>query len=216
MKPFQILLLFGIAVSALTGFKLNHDSAEPIRTTGRDLSEYEVQFTHTGYTLIHGTLEDCEIRSNGKVILKGRLSGEENVGRYDPILYTGILDLDINMDICSAERTASGEDKLCAMTVKGNGRVKTELELDTAGRRAYIKFSYDSTTNGRFQKSVIGTCDQPQQAEEEYMTPNETIAAIFNGRDLPMLITHRTLRVGTYVERDGRNVTEVKVIRKLR
>jgi hypothetical protein len=62
--------------------------------------------------------------------------------------------------------------------VKGKGRVYTELELDNAGRRAYIKISYDSTRNGRFEKTVFGTCDQPQMAEEEYMTPNETIATI--------------------------------------
>lgn len=91
-----------------------------------------------------------------------------------------------------------------------------ELTIDTAGRRAYIKFTYDSTTHGRFQKSVGGTCDQAQQAEEEFMTPNETIAAIFNGRDLPMLTTQRTLRVGRFVESDGGNQTVVEVLRKVR
>jgi hypothetical protein len=101
------------------------------------------------------------------------------------------------------------------MTVTGKGWVYTELELDTAGRSAYIKISYDSTRNGRFQKSVIGTCDQPQMAEEKHMVPNETIATIFNGRDLPMLVTQRTLRVGSYVETDGGNKTEVNIIRKI-
>jgi hypothetical protein len=47
------------------------------------------------------------------------------------------------------------------------------------------------------------------------MTPNETGAVIFNGRDLPML-TRRTLRVGTYVEKPGDHETVVEVLRKVR
>lgn len=216
MKPIPIFFPVIASVSLLTGFKHNYDSQDSIHILRHDIAEYEVRFTHTGYTLLHGTLEDCGIRSNGKVVLKGRLTGAEDVGRYDPILYTGVLDLTIDMDICSAMRMSNGEDKLCGLTVTGNGRVATKLELDTAGRSAYIKFSYDSTVHGSFRKSVGGTCDQPQQAEEEYMTPNRTIASIFNGRDLPMLIMHKTLRVGRYVEREGQNETVVEVIRKIR
>jgi hypothetical protein len=216
MKSIQIVYLCIISFFLLTGFKLYYNPVESIYTAGDNLAEYEVRFTHTGYMLFYGTLEDCPINPSGKVVLKGRLSGAENVGRYDPIHYTGVLALEINIDICSAKRASNGEDKLCGMTVKGRGRVYTELELDTAGRSAYIKISYDSTRNGRFEKTVFGTCDQEQMAEEEYMTPNETIAAIFNGRDLPKLINHRTLRVGRYIERDGGNETLVEVIRKIR
>ncbi len=213
MKTNQMMLLFFTIGFLLSSFRFN--LVESNKVANNQSAEYEVVFTHTGHVLLHGTLEDCPINPSGKVVLKGRLSGVENVGRYDPILYTGVLELDINIDICSAMRASNGEDKLCGMTVKGNGRVYTELELDTAGRSAYIKISYDSTRNGRFQKSVIGTCDQPQMVEEEFMTPNETIATIFNGRDLPMLSTMRTLRVGTYVEREGRNETVVTIIKKI-
>ena len=214
MKSKQIVPLLIAILFLLPGFKLKNDSIESTRTDGNQLSVYEVNFTHTGHALLHGTLEDCPINPSGKVVLKGKLSGIENVSRNDdPILYTGVLTLEINIDICSAMRASNGEDKLCGMTVTGKGLVFTELELDTAGRRAYIKISYDPTRNGRFEKSVIGTCDQPQMVEEENMIPNETIATIFNGRDLPMLLTNRTLKPGTYTETDGGNKTVVTIRR---
>jgi hypothetical protein len=115
MKPMQIVLLFIAMIFLLSGFKLKYDSIETTIKAGNQLAVYEVNFTHTGYTLIHGTLKDCPINPSGKVVLKGKLSGEENVGRYDPILYTGVLDLEINIDICSAMRASNGEDKLCGM-----------------------------------------------------------------------------------------------------
>jgi hypothetical protein len=93
--------------------------------------------------------------------------------------------------------------------------VRTELEIDPDergnARSAYIKFAYDSTL-GTFTKSVGGTCDQQQQAEEEYMVPNKTIASIFNGSDLPML-TERMLRIGRYVDRGDEGETVVEVLR---
>ncbi len=178
-------------------------------------SVYEVRLVHTGYTSFNGTPDDCPIRSNGTVTLSGQLSGDENTGPDDPILYTGVLNMEIDMDICSVKRMANGEDKVCGMTVRGSGRVYTELELDTTSGGGYIKIRHDSTAHGRFQKSVGGTCDQPQQAEEEYMVPNKTIASIFNGRSLPMLL-HRTLRVGRYTETEDQNKTVVEVIRKIR
>lgn len=217
MKKFRIPALFIISVSLFTGFKQDN---YPQELKVSNLSSYEVRFTHTGYIALHGTLESCPIRSNGKVILTGTLSGAENVdpdNPDDPVLYTGVLDLNIDMDICSVKRMANGEDRICGMTVIGNGRVRTEVEVSnpsTTNQVAYIKINYDSTL-GRFQKSVGGTCDQPQQAEEEYMIPNETIASIFNGRDLPML-RNRTLIVGRYEERDGLHVTVVEVIRRVR
>ena len=206
MKPITLLFVFITLVSILTGFKRQ----APL------VAKYEVRFTHTGYTLIHGTLNDCQIRSNGRVILKGELSGFEEGKRWDPVLYTGILDLDIDMDICSAKRLANGEDKLCGMRVTGSGKVAVQLELSdsSTNQTSYIKITYDSTIHGSFRRSVQGDCDHGQMVEEEKMVPNETIATIFNGRDLPML-TARTLRVGRYLETDGGNETVVEVLRKI-
>ena len=91
---------------------------------------YEVRFTHTGYTSFAGSPADCPIRSNGKVVLTGLLSGAENVGPDDDIRYTGVLDLSIDMDICSVKPGPAGDDyKNCGMTVIGTGAVKAELEI---------------------------------------------------------------------------------------
>ncbi|MGE5108189.1 MAG: hypothetical protein ACM3H8_11635 [Sphingobacteriales bacterium] len=179
-----------------------------------NLTEYEVRITHIGYMILYGSLEDCQIRKDGNVELHGMLSGNENVGPDDPILYTGVLQLSIDMDICSAMRV-NGEDKLCSMTVKGSGPVKTELEIDSSAGYGYIKIKYD-TALGKFQRSVVGTCDHKQLVEEENMVPNESIASIFNGRELRML-TNRTLRVGRrYVERADDNETVIEVLRVIR
>lgn len=208
MKRLLIISLFFMSASYLPVLK------QPA------LSEYEVRFTHTGYTLIHGTLADCQIRSNGKVVLSGILKGEESGDADDPVLYIGNLHLDIDMDICSAKRLANGEDKLCSMRVIGNGTVNVELELSdsSTNQDSYIKINYDPTL-GSFQKSVNGDCDHEQMVEEENMVPNKTIATIFNGRDLPMITTRSLGRLvigRKYIERDGGNETVVEVLRKLK
>ncbi|HET9744431.1 MAG TPA: hypothetical protein VFP97_01895 [Chitinophagaceae bacterium] len=189
-----------------------------ISGSDRKVAEYEVNLTHTGYVAFSGTLQDCPIRSNGKVVLTGFLKGEETVDAADDIIYRGTLQISIDMDICSAKRLANGEDKLCGMTVKGSGPVRAELTIYSDGqdsaRGAYVKFGYDSTL-GIFSRSVVGNCDHKEMVEEEKMVPNETIAAIFNGRELPML-TERKLRPGQFIERDGLHVTVVDVLRKIR
>lgn len=220
-----ILLLFSVPLFFSTGFlkktiivkdKWSHVSTE-LRGNNHienssSFSEYEVQIAYTGYTALYGSPEDCQIRKNGKVVLRGLLSGNENVSRDDPVLYTGVLQLSIDMDICSAMRV-NGEDKLCSMTVKGSGPVKTELEIDPAAGYGYIKIKYDSTL-GKFQRSVVGTCDHTQLVEEEKMVPNETIASIFNGKELPMH-TNRTLRIGRYIDSSDGGETVVEVLRKV-
>src|ERR1041385_4090847 len=65
-----------------------------------NLSVYEVRLTFTGYTTFYGTAADCGIRPNGKVTLSGLLSGAEDTSSDDDIMYTGALQLDIDMDIC--------------------------------------------------------------------------------------------------------------------
>ncbi len=230
MKKNKILLfLFAVSLFFSTGFLKKTNTVEDKwkRNIGADftgisdLSEYEVKFTYTGYTTFYGTPEECPIRKNGEVVLSGSLKGIENVGRYDNILYRGVLQLYINMDICSAKRLPNGEDKLCGMTVTGLGNVMTKLEIFPDGqnnaRSAYIQFEYDSTKHGKFGRSVVGDCDHKQMVEEEKMVPNNTIAAIFNGLELPMLTNNRTLHVGRYAEKNSEGgATIVEVLRKVR
>ena len=193
-----------------SGTTPNANTAGSANSTG-NLSIYEVRLTHTGYTSFAGSPGDCSIRSNGKVVLSGLLVGPENVDLHDDILYTGTLQLDIDIDICSAmtEEAPGGGYPNCGITVVGSGPVKTELEVYFDGRGGYVKIL---NVSGRFSKSLSGSCDQAQINEERAMVPIKTIASIFNGRDLPML-TNRTLRVGRYVETDGQNETVVEVLR---
>lgn len=175
---------------------------------------YEVRLTHTGYTSFTDSPDKCPIRPDGKVVLTGLLFGAENVRADDDIMYTGVLDLVIDMDICSIKPGPRGDDNTnCGMTVLAFGPVNAELEIYFDQRGGYSKFK---STPGDVTKLVYGSCDPAQQSEEEIkLVPDKTIAAIFNGRDLPML-TNRTLQVGRYEERDGENVTVVEVLRKIR
>lgn len=180
-----------------------------------DLAEYEARFTFTGYVPFSGGVANCNVNEKGKVILNGILKGNENTGEDDPVLYTGTLQISINVDICSVKREADGEDKFCTMTVTGSGPVNTELEIDPATGYGYIKIKYHPSL-GKFARSVSGNCDQLQMTEEQKMVPNETVAAIFNGAELPML-KDRTLRKGLYPgHKSAEGETVVEVLRKIR
>jgi hypothetical protein len=211
-KSFLFLFIIPLFLSTSLLKKTNiNDTNNP--------AEYEVRFTFTGYTTLYAGPPDCPVRTNGKVVLGGLLSGIENVNSYDDIVYTGTLQLDINMDICSVKRLSNGEDKFCVMTVTGKGPVKTQLELyfngpgQDSSRGGYININYN-TKLGPFTKSVTGDCDPTETNEEQTMVPNKTIASIFNGAELPMLKT-RTLRKGTYVETGPSGKLEIEVLRKV-
>ena len=190
------------------GGKSKGDSAGSNNT---NRSVYEVRLTCTGYTSLYGSPTDCPIRRNGKVVLSGLVSGAENVDADDDINYRGVLQLDIDMDICSVMRLPSGEDKLCGIWVLGCGEVNTELEIQGDQRGGYVKINGESN---EFIKMAVGDCDNQQLIEEQDMIPNKTIAAIFNGYELPML-TNRTLRVGRYVVTGDGIETVVEVLRKV-
>jgi hypothetical protein len=177
---------------------------------GGGVTVYEVRLTYTGYTSLYGSPAGCPIRTNGKVVLSGLLKGAENVDADDDINYTGVLQLDIDMDICSVKRI-NGEDRLCGIRVLGAGAVKTELEIQSDQRGGYVKIENESH---EFIKMAFGDCDNEQLIEEKDMIPNKTIASIFNGFDLPMLKT-RTLLVGRYDETTDAGKTVVEVLRKL-
>ena len=190
----------------------NSNSSSIGSNINANLSVYEVRLTFTGYTTFYGTAADCGIRPNGKVTLSGLLSGAEDTSSDDDIMYTGALQLDIDMDICSAERLPNGEDRLCGITVLGCGPVKTELEVQFDQRGGYVKIEDESH---EFIKIAVGNCDKSQIMEEQDMIPNKTIASIFNGTPLPML-TNRTLTVGRYVETGTSGEMVVEVLRKIR
>jgi len=179
-----------------------------------NLAIYEVRFTYTGYTTFGGTPTECKIRSNGEVVLYGLLSGYEKVSADDDVVYTGELQLEMDIDICStsAIEDARGGYPLCGMTVLGSGLVNTELDIYYDHRGGYIK-TEDET--GEFTSVVFGSCDQQQKDEEKDMVPNNTISSVFNGTELSKL-TMRTLQVGRYVDLDGGIEIVVEVIRKIR
>lgn len=220
-ETFQVALVYlsgikladsiGIVTIVNDDFKAGNPSAGNIPSG--NLSVYEVRFTYTGYTSFAGSPADCPIRPNGTVVLNGLLTGAEKVPADYDISYEGILQLDMDIDICSVDPGTSGDDaKNCGITVIGSGPVKTELKINFDQRGGYIKTRNES---GGFMKNLSGSCDKAQMDEELNMVPNETIASVFNGTDLPML-TNRTLRVGRYAVSTAEGELVVEVLRKVR
>jgi hypothetical protein len=178
-KEKTIVLLLIVSLVLSTGFikKINpikyKQAYSNLDFKKNNLASYQVQFTFTGFTSLYGPPENCGLFKPDTVTLKGLLSGNENVDRYDPVQY-------------------NGENKFCTMNVTGDGPVNTELEIDTSAGYGYIKINYNSKL-GKFQRAVQGTCDQPQMIEEQNMVPNETIASIFNGLELRIFSQVKTL-----------------------
>jgi hypothetical protein len=195
-------------------------SRSPKFTIGKT-SAYQVSFEYHGYATLGPTLADCHVRRNGRVYLSGILEGLENVSRKDDVFYTGNLWMNINMDICSVERDENADppDRYCYMSVAGLGYVDTELQIDSLDGYAYIKIDCDTA---KFYRNVVGDCFS-QLGGEQQNVPNNSIASIFNGLKLEMLIDVatgsplKTLRKGvySYTDEEG-NVTTVTVARKIR
>lgn len=180
-------------------------------TNGLKESVYEINLTYTGFISDPGTLDNCKIRPDGKVVLTGLVSGYEQVNADDDIMYRGNLQLEIDIDICAIKRVG-GEDKFCGMSVLGSGQVDVELEVQSDARGGYMKMEKNS---GNFLKMVLGTCDAVEMKEQENMLPLNSIASVFNGNDLPEL-TNRTLTVGKYVMKGADGETVVTVLRKIK
>jgi hypothetical protein len=199
-KTFEIVLSnpsgANIANSTGTVTIVNDDSRTGFPT-------YEVRFTFKGFMSFFGGLQDCPVRPDGKVIMSGLLAGRENVTADEDISYTGTLQMDMDIDICSADIR---DDDTCRITIIGSGIVKTELKVSFDGRGAYIQLGKASN---RFIKNVSGTCDSLQKLEEFTMVPDKTIASAFKGTELAMLV-NRTLRIGRYVQ-PGPDGTEIVV-----
>lgn len=192
----------------------------PPNLSGNDAG-YEVIISYTGYTTFSGTFDECGVRPDGIVVLSGILSGKEKVASDDDIIYTGTLEMIIDIDICSVHRKSNGEDDYCGIKVAGSGTVFTELQLTYGtdmsgnfdGRGGYIKIE---NKDGKFKRTVTGSCADGQVDEEWTMVPNKSISSVFNGMELPML-TDRTLRKRIY---PSHNTSEgkivVEVLRKIR
>ena len=190
MKYYNSTILLLIAVLFLSASLDQSKNYTTETIISADTAIYDVRFSFTGYQSFNGDLTDCPVRPSGTVVLKGLLKGIENVGRSDDdVVYIGILQLDIDIDICSVKGEGDNA-KPCAITVTGSGPVATQLEIYYAGRGGYIQIK-DTTSRG-FRKNAGGTCEQGEINEERTMIPLKTIATIFNGLDLPML-TNRTL-----------------------
>lgn len=172
---------------------------------------YEINLTYTGFLSDPGTLDNCQIRPNGKVVLTGLVSGYEKVNADDDIIYRGNLQLDIDIDVCAIKRIA-GEDKFCGMTAFSSGQVDVELEVQADARGGYIKMENKS---GKFLKIVFGACDASEMNERQNMIPNNSLESVFNGYDLPEL-KNRTLTKGRYVMNSDDGETIVEVLRKIR
>ena len=178
-----------------------------------DISAYEVRMKYTGYVEDGGgDLTKCPVRPSGYVQLKGILTGYEKGSSDVPVIYTGQLNMSIDIDICRTERLPNGEDEFCALQVTGKGEVWAELEM---GRNKYIKIHHDPTKHGQFTKSAGGKC-YSQIVEERQMVPNESISSVFNGTALPML-TGWTLKKEIYKpQRTADGEIVVEVLRKIR
>lgn len=180
-------------------------------SNGAKESVYEIRLTYTGFISDPGTLDNCKIRPDGKVVLTGLVSGYEQVDAHEDIMYRGRLQLNIDIDICAIKRVA-GEDKFCGMSVVSSGQVAVELEVQSDARGGYIKME---NKTGNFLNLVFGTCDAGEMKEVENMLPVDCIASVFNGYDLPKL-TNRTLTIGRYVMNSDDGETVVEVLRKIK
>lgn len=185
-------------------------------------SVYEVSFEFTGYTMMSVNPENCSVRRDGTAHLRGLLEGYEKVGLGNDVVYSGVLQLTIDMGLCSVETMPNGEHRYCSLMAHGFGNVTVELQLrGNGGQPAYININHNPGQHGHFFKRVDGDC-YSQMAEEKEMIPNKSITSIFNGFELEMLDVAsggylKTLRLGQYSQKDqDGNKTEVFVVRKIR
>jgi hypothetical protein len=192
------------------------DILKDARFNQGDKSVYHVRMTYTGYTGETAELSKCPVRSNGRVVLDGIMTGYEKVGRNDPVIYFGsYVFMYINIDICSIERLPNGEDEFCSIKVAGCGEVMSELELNASAGYGYIKINHDPAKNGNFVRAVAGSC-YSQLGDELKMIPNESVSSVFNGMQLDML-QERILRKGVYPkQKTAEGEIVVEVLRKIR
>jgi hypothetical protein len=161
-------------------------------------SVYEVRLTFAGYTGSFAGADCPGVRRNGSAVLTGLVAGDESVASDDDIEYEGVLQMDTNVDLCEVTRRAgSSEDMFCAITVVGSGPLNAQLSVYADDRGGYIKAK---KAPGTFVANVSGTCDQAAIREERSSFPDNSMANVFDGNELPL--PSGPLRVGRYTDGD--------------
>jgi hypothetical protein len=184
------------------------------------LRTYEVRLHFQGMS---GFMKDGDCpgtRRNGTGVLTGLVSGNEAVPRDDDIDYTGLMQLEIDLDLCEVMRSPAGEDMFCTITAVGSGVVQARLDAYVDDRGGYLRLS---PARGSFASSITGNCDRELIAEERKMFPfrrldakSDSIATTFNGVELLQL--PRPLRPSTWKEIDPLGAVTgltVEIIRRI-
>lgn len=168
----------------------------------RGPSVYEVRLTYVGSTGSMAGAEGCPVRQNGRVMLTGLIAGSDDVRPDDDINYRGVLQMEADIDLCEATGP-DGATRLCAIRAIGAGVMNTELTVYADNRGGYVKVS---KAPGAFLTSISGSCDAALIDEERSAFPNDSMAVMFNGQELP-LSQSGPLQVGRYA--DGGVLVEV-------
>lgn len=171
-------------------------------------SVYEVRLSYVGSTGFMEGAPDCPVRRNGKVVLTGLVSGYDRVKSEDDIRYTGTLASTFDIDLCENRRDG-GIDRLCGITVVAGGPLNAELLVYEGDRGGYIKAT--QVQPARWRAVMFGSCEPSDIADERTQFPDDSIANIFNGHDLPL--RSGPLQPGQY--RQGAVLVEVlRVVRR--
>jgi len=170
---------------------------------------YEVRVSFEGHLGSLADAPDCPVRRDGTAVMSGRVWGIEAVRRDDDIVYYGVLDLKVDIDLCEATRDGnSSEDRLCKITVVGGGPVDVELSIYADDRGGYVKARRGK---GVFGARAEGNCGSAANNAEVKAFPDNSQANPFNGTELE--VPSGPLRRGRYENEEA--VFEVlQVIRR--
>jgi hypothetical protein len=197
---FLIVAMLAAAAGSAPG--ASQDPAADPRT-----AVYEVRFTFDGHLGSLSNAPDCPVRRNGRVVMTGQVAGLEVVPFGDDVVYHGVLQLDVDIDLC--EGTGEGSSaRLCAISVAGGGPVNVELSVYFDDRGGYVTATQ---AKGPFAAKAGGTCGQEAIDAERDAFPDDSMANIFNGIDLPL--PSGPLRVGRYAE-ENVAMEVVRVVRR--
>jgi hypothetical protein len=145
------------------------------------------------------------VRRDGKAVMSGLVSGVEAVQADDDIEYYGVLQLNVDIDLCEG---ASNPDRLCRITVVGGGPMNVQLSVYADDRGGYVKATRGK---GIFGARAEGTCGTQANDEELKAFPDNSQANPFNGTELEL--PSGPLRVGTY-ENEEATLEVLRVVRR--
>jgi hypothetical protein len=169
----------------------------------------EVRFSYEGLQGSLSSAPDCPGRRNGTAVMTGQVAGLEDVPSDEDIVYTGTMQLKVDIDLCEATRDAgSSEDRLCFMRVVGSGPVAVELTVYADDRGGYVTAE---RAKGPLSATVTGNCGQDANVAEQDAFPDNSMANPFNGTELPL--PTGPLQVVQYQE-EGLTVDVVRIVRR--